>query len=168
MHRASLAQIVVKEHIMRTRPCLVALCAALFLLLPVPVASAAGAMTVAASGTFTITSLTPTVVQTVGGVTILDVKSTTSFTGTFTGTSVAEATCIVQATGQGTCFGPETFTGTVAGRSGTVQFFDTYAITNTSVQGQAVITGGTAGVQGRVTFQGGLTSGTYAGQLVVP
>jgi hypothetical protein len=86
----------------------------------------------------------------------------------FTGTSVAQATCVVRASGQGTCQGPEKFIGTVAGHSGIVDFFDVYTINGDAVQGRAVITGGMAALGGDVSFQGAGTNFTYAGRIIVP
>ncbi|GEM_PF-5099432 len=131
-----------------------------------PVASAA--TLTPASGSGMSTSFVPTVVQSVGGVTTLSVASTASFTGTFTGASVAQATCVVRASGQGTCQGPEKFTGTVAGHAGTVDFFDVYTINGDAVQGRAVITGGTAALGGDVSFQGAGPIFTYAGRVLLP
>jgi len=136
------------------------------MLLPVPVASAA--TLTPASGNGMITNSVPTVLQSADGTTILSLASTSSFTGTFTGTSVAHATCVVRASGQGICQGPEKFTGTVAGHPGTVDFFDVYTISGDAAQGRAVITGGTAALGGDVSFQGTGTNFTYAGRIIVP
>lgn len=82
------------------------------------------------SGTFTTTSATFSSVREVGGNTIIDLTSTVSYTGTFTGTSIVQGTLILHSGGTGAPFPPwranfhdvETFTGTVNGVPGTVTF----------------------------------------------
>jgi hypothetical protein len=94
------------------------------------VTGAAASPPISASGTFTTTSATFNSVRSVGGNTIIDLTSTVSYTGTFTGTSIVQGTLIFHSGGTGAQFPPwranfhdvETFTGTVNGVPGTVTF----------------------------------------------
>jgi Protein of unknown function (DUF3224) len=144
--------------------------APLLSLLLSPLSPAAAATIVPASGSFTQTSFVPTVVRQADGVTIIEITEADALTGTFSGTLVVQATCVVRASGQGVCQGRETFTGTVTGRAGTVESRVVIRLDGPSVQGQFFVveaTGDLAGLHGQGTFQGTGTTGTYTGQLII-
>lgn len=132
----------------------------------VPTVSAATSVQASGSVTSSVPSVTPISAQ--GDVAIFDITLTSTFTGTLVGTSVATNRCVEQvSTGQAHCTGPELFTGTVAGRTGTVQFFDTYFFNlhTGAFSGHSTITGGSADVRGVVDFAGVGTTATYSGKL---
>ena len=136
------------------------------LLMLVPVASASADNSIAASGSGLRTSETVQLIRSLPNAVIVKVTSTRTFSGTFSGSSTATADCYVNTTnGQGICSGPETFTGTVAGHTGTVEFFDVYKLNGSFAKGSATIIGGTANVHGRVEFQGLAPNFTYTGRL---
>jgi hypothetical protein len=168
---------------MKTRPEPAARCGRWLLVLPLCLALALlGAPPVAAagprlgsgpiSGSFRQTSFVPSNTRTVDGVTSFDFTEQDTLTGSFTGTSLLQGSCVVRASGQGVCRARETFTGTVDGRSGTAEFQDVSFLDQTTgaIRGSFTIVGGTgdlANLHGRGTFQGVGTTGTYAGQVVV-
>ncbi len=124
-----------------------------------------------ASGTFALLG-PPEVLssQTVGGTTFITQRSRYRLTGTFTGTTVAEERVILLPTGDQILVGQHTFTGTVAGRSGTARFVTVARGDATAFQGQFTIlsgTGGLANLRGQGTFEGSAQTftGTYAGTL---
>src|SRR5919198_465983 len=114
---------------------------------------------ITASGSFVQTSFVQSNVRTVDGVTFFDFTERDTLSGTFSGTSVIRGSCVVRASGHGVCQALETFTGTVAGQTGTVQFHDVVALdlTTGTSQGSFTIVGGTgnlANLRGHGTFQG--------------
>ena len=133
-------------------------------------AAAAGAP-ISASGSFQQLSFVPSNFRTTGGVTFFDFTEHDSLSGTFSGTSVIDGSCLTLPSGQTLCEGIETLTGTVAGQGAagdTVQFHDVVSIDSTgAVHGSFTIVGGTgalASVHGHGTFQG-TSTGSYTGRL---
>ena len=125
----------------------------------------------AASGSFVQTSFVQSNVRSADGVTFFDFTEHDTLSGTLSGTSVIQGSCVVRASGQGVCQAVETFTGTVAGRTGTVQFRDVVSLDTTAgtSQGRFTIVSGTgdlANLRGHGTFRGLGTTGTYTGRLV--
>src|SRR5436309_3210877 len=90
----------------------------------VGVTTAAASAPIAASGTFTEPSCDFTSQRTVGTNTILTGICTETWSGTFAGTNVAQATVTFHADGSAEGNAVDTFTGTVNGISGTVTFRD--------------------------------------------
>jgi hypothetical protein len=128
-----------------------------------------GAQPITASGTFTQTSFVPTNFRTVGGVTMFDFTEHDALSGTLSGTSVINGTCVVQPSGESVCQALETFTGQLGTTSGTLQFRDVVVISATGdAQGTfTIVNGGSlTNVQGHGSFQGSGGSGTYTGMLV--
>jgi hypothetical protein len=137
--------------------------------------SAAASPPTDASGTFTTTSATVSNVRLAGGNTMIDLRSTIAYTGTFTGTSVVEGHLIIHADGSANFHDFEIFTGTVNGVLGTV----TWNLTGGGglidpYRGTAVIVGATgelAGLHGvlrqvgRVDDPAAGPFGTYSGQI---
>jgi hypothetical protein len=151
---------------------------AIILMLLVPLlafmapSAATAATRLSASGTFTQTSFTVTDSRTAGRLTFLSFEETDVLTGTLTGTTLIVGECIVFASGEGMCKASETFTGTVDGMSGTLEFLDLVEInTNTGeVAGRFIVVDGTgdlAGAHGQGTFSGAAGTGTYAGTLIL-
>jgi hypothetical protein len=155
-----------------TRPRAVAL-VLLVLLLALLAPSAANAATrLTGSGEFTQTSFTVTGSRAAGGLTFLSFAETDTLTGALSGTSTLLGECIVFPSGEGMCKAEETFTGSVEGMSGTLQFHDVVAIDNNtgSVKGRFMIVGGggeLAGLHGQGTFSGAGGVGTYAATLTL-
>lgn len=140
------------------------LASALFAVVP----AVSAAISVQASGNVTSSAPLVTPISAQGDVAIFDITLTSTFTGTLVGTSVATNRCVEHvSTGEAHCTGPELFTGTVAGRTGTVQFFDTYFfnLKTGAFAGHSTITGGSAGVRGVVDFAGVGPTATYSGKL---
>ena len=134
--------------------------------------AAAAGPPIAGSGTFAQVSFAASNFRTAGGNTFFDFTEHDSLTGTFTGTSVINGSCVTHASGQTTCQAVETFTGTVAGQGGvgdTVTFRDVIAISPTgAASGSFTVIGGTgafANVHGHGTFQG-TSTGTYTARIV--
>lgn len=143
---------------------------------------AASAMTVAqaatptgASGTFADTSCTLTNPQPVGNNTIFDITCDSTWTGTFSGTSVGTGTLMVNnANGTARSDAIQTFTGMVNGTPGTVTLTER-AESNPigGIRATDVILSGTgdlAGLQGVLHFAGTvppccLPAETYTGQI---
>jgi len=110
---------------------------------------------------------------TAGATTFFSFTETDSLTGTFAGTSVINGECIQRVTGPILCKARETFTGTAADRSGTVDFADLISIdaTTGAFEGRFTIIGGTgelSDIDGQGRFQGQGTTGTYTGALILP
>src|SRR5919201_6225654 len=103
---------------------LVALSLSLAVLLPAANPAAAAGPPIPASGSVVQTSFVQSNIRSADGVTLFDFTEHDTLTGTFSGTSVIEGSCQVQASGQGECHAVETFTGDVAGQTGTVEFHD--------------------------------------------
>jgi hypothetical protein len=127
---------------------------------------------IAASGSFQQVSFVPSNFRTADGVTFFDFTEHDSLSGTLSGTSVIQGSCVALASGETLCQAVETFTGTVAGQGeagDTVTFHDVVAIDATgAVQGSfAVIdgTGALANVHGQGTFEG-TSTGSYSGRFV--
>jgi hypothetical protein len=142
------------------------------LALAAPAAPAAAAgPPVAASGAVVTTFFEQSNVRTAGAVTRFDFTQHDTLTGTFEGTTVITGACVVQATGAGECHARETFTGTVNGVAGTVDFVVVIrlAAPPSPATGRFVVVGGSGGLanlHGMGTFEGTGGTGTYAGQLV--
>jgi hypothetical protein len=135
-----------------------------------PAAAAAGPP-VPASGTVVQTSFVQSNPRSAGGVTHFDFTEHDALTGTFIGTTVIQGSCAVGASGQGVCHAFETFTGTVAGQTGTLQFNDVIFLDLTTGAFHGTYTtingGSLTNVHGRGTFQGTGTTGTYTGLLIL-
>ena len=109
--------------------------------------TAAASAPIAASGAITFPTCDFTSQQTVGTNTILTGTCYETLTGTFTGTSVAQATVTFHAEGTSEGNAVDTFTGTVDGRSGTVTFRDlAHGDPSGNVSGTLTIIGGTGGL----------------------
>jgi len=131
---------------------------------------AAAATFIAASGSFAQTSFVQSNVRTMGGVTLFDFTEGDTLSGTFSGTSVIQGSCVARRSGVTVCQAFETFTGTVDGQTGTVVFHDVFTIQATgSAEGSfTIVSGGSLStVHGHGTFQSAGTSGTYSGVLIV-
>jgi Protein of unknown function (DUF3224) len=141
--------------------------------LVVGAASAAAAEPpIAASGSYQQVSFTPSNFRTAGAVTFFDFTEHDNLSGTFSGTSVIQGSCMTRASGQTVCQAVEVFTGTVAGQGGpgdTVTFRDVITIDSTGgVQASFRVVGGTgalANLHGQGTVQG-TSTGSYTGLLV--
>jgi hypothetical protein len=100
-------------------------------------------------------------------VTLFDDTESVIVSGAFSGTGVIELSCRVpSSTLQGRCHGTETFTGTVAGRSGTATFEETtfFDLTTGASHGSFTVVSGTGGLRnlrGHGTFEGN----SYTGRL---
>jgi hypothetical protein len=124
-----------------------------------------------ASGTVVATSIVQSNFRSADGVTFFDYREEDTLSGTFSGTSLLQTSCIVRASGQGVCHGGETFSGTVAGEAGTARFRDVVFFNATTgvFHGTFTTLGGTgslARLRGHGTFQGANGSGTYTARLV--
>jgi hypothetical protein len=132
--------------------------------------SAAAAAPFEVSGTATTTSSVVSNERTVGAVTFFDLTEQDSVSGGLSGTSVFEFSCQVAPNGQGTCHGTQTFTGTVAGESGTVRFSEeVFFVVGEPSHGSFTAVGGTGGLanlRGHGTFEAASGHGTYSAQLV--
>jgi hypothetical protein len=132
---------------------------------------AAAATLITASGTFVRTSFVQSNIRQVDGVTLFDFTEHGVRSGTFSGTSVVQGSCVVRASGQASCQAVETFTGTVAGETGTVVLHDVVAsdLATGSVHGSfTVVHGGSlTNVHGHGTFQGTGGTRTYSALLVL-
>lgn len=126
------------------------------------------------SGTFTTTSATIINVRVAGGNTIIDLRTTIDYTGTFTGSSVVEGHLIFHADGSANFHDVETFTGTVNGVPGTVIWNLTGGGTIPEYFGTQVIThatGDLAGLHGVLRQVGQVLDpqagpfGTYTGEI---
>ena len=148
-------------------------CSALLVPLVALVASpASAAQRLQATGGVTQTSFTVTGTRAAGPITFLDFSETDALTGTFAGSSVLHGQCVVFPTGEALCKADETFTGTVAGESGTMDFKDLINLDmNTGAfQGRFTIVGATGeltNTHGQGTFSGTSPTGTYSGTLVI-
>jgi hypothetical protein len=134
--------------------------------------AAAAGPPIPASGSFQQLSFVASNFRTADGVTFFDFIEHDSLSGTFSGTSVIQGSCLTRASGQTLCQALETFAGTVAGQGGggdTVTFRDVVAIAPTgAVQGSFTVVGGTgalANLHGHGTFEG-TSTGSYSGLLV--
>lgn len=142
---------------------------AMLLLAASPVA-AAGTL-IPASGSFVEVSFVQSNVRGVGGITLFDFTATDTLSGTLSGTSVVQGSCVVRASSQGVCHALETFTGSVAGRSGTAIFRDVLFLdlATGASRGSFAVVGGTgnlATLRGYGTFEGRGT-GPYTGEVSV-
>ena len=127
---------------------------------------------VSASGSVTQTSFVVTGSRTADGVTFFSFTETDSLTGSFVGHSEIAGECIQRSTGPILCQAHETFTGTVLGRSGTVDFLNLISVdpSTGAVQGRFTTLGGTgelAGIHAVGTFEAQGTTGTYSARIVV-
>ena|SRR5437867_1962945 len=153
----------------RLFPSLLAIALVVLPILATPL-SAAGPP-IAASGSVVQTSFIPSNARTAGGATLFDFTETDTLTGTFSGTSVIYGQCVLRESGQGVCTARETFTGTVNGESGTVDFADVIHISNLTTGAATgtftVIPGGSLStLHGSGTFQGTGGVGTYSGGIL--
>lgn len=135
--------------------------------------AAAAGPPISASGSYQQVSFVPSNFRTADGVTFFDFTENDRLSGTFSGTSVIEGSCMRRASGQTLCQALETFTGTVAGQGSsgdTVTFRDVVRIDSTgAVHGSFTVvsgTGGLANVRGHGTFEG-TANGSYTGLLVL-
>lgn len=152
---------------------LAALAAALILVLaasPAYHARAAGPP-IEATGAYVRTGFAQSNVRSVGKVTMFDFTETQSLTGTFSGTTVLQGSCVVRPALQAVCQAISTFTGTVDGNSGTAEFRDVVFIdlTTGTLHGSFTIVSGTddlATLHGHGTFQAVRGSGSYEAQLI--
>lgn len=143
------------------------------LLLVLPVAHATTEQT--ATGGF-VTNATTTSLNTFNGYTIITQDIFFTVTGGFSGTLTAKDVIVISPTGQGFFAGSGTFTGTILGKSGSVQLVFTGNFVATSLTppftGQVRLvpgtgTGGLAGVSGGGQIQGTINvSGTYSFKIV--
>jgi hypothetical protein len=150
---------------------LVALSLSLAVLLAGASLAAAAGPPFEASGSFAQTSFVQSNVRSAGGVTFFEFTEHDTLSGTFSGTSVIQGSCVVRASRQGVCHALEILDGSVDGESGTARFRDVIFLDLTSgaVQGTFTVLGGTGGLarlRGHGTFQGAEGAGTYAGRLV--
>jgi Protein of unknown function (DUF3224) len=174
MTRTESSEVPRKEALMSTTSRIRLLVVAVAALLAAVAASGAAASPpISASGTFTYTSSTFNSIQEAGGNLIIDLSSTVSYTGTFTGTATLHGTLIFHANGTATFQDVETFTGTVNGVPGTVTLrLDGHnragVITATDVIISA--TGELAGLHGVLSEVATLGAegpvGTYSGEIV--
>jgi hypothetical protein len=110
--------------------------------------------------------------ETVGGITLITQRAQFRLTGTLSGTAVGEQRLTIFPNGTVLGVAEETFTGTVAGRAGTLQLRTFFTVEGTTIRGQIAILGGTGGlrtVRGPLRAEGSAQtgSGTYTGLLVV-
>ncbi len=141
-------------------------------ILALQVPSASAAEQIEASGiTANTAAPTVTLVSSNGEVAIVDVTAVSAFSGTFNGSSIATDRCVERlSTGQASCEGQEAFTGTVAGRPGTVTFHDAFKINfaTGATKGVSSIVGGTANVRGVLSFPGNASGPLpYQGHIVL-
>jgi hypothetical protein len=150
----------------RTQLLALPLCLATMLLLGTNQAAAAAPF--AANGTFAGTSGEPSNIRQVGCcLFFFDQTSTDTLYGTLDGTDIYHASCQAETrSGQEMCVGIDAFTGTVAGRTGTLQILivgfnnlttGAYHATASILSG----TGGLANLRGHLTVVGN----TYSGQF---
>jgi hypothetical protein len=144
---------------------------ALTLSLPVLFPAAAAARPFEASGSIVATAIEQSNFRSAGGVTFFDYMERQDVTGTLSGAGVLRTSCAIRDSGQGVCTGVETFTGTVAGRSGTLRWHDVVFVDATTGAFHGTFTtldgtGALATLHGHGTFQGGSGTGTYTGRLV--
>jgi hypothetical protein len=132
---------------------------------------AAAAAPFEASGTFVETSSAHSEPQPVGCgcVVFFDQTVTDTLFGTLNGSGTFNGSCQVRVrSGRGVCVGTFTFTGTVAGRTGTAQIHDVILIddvtTGASHGSFSIVsgTGGLANLRGHATVEGN----TYNGQFL--
>jgi hypothetical protein len=98
-------------------------------------------------GTFTI-SFTPVVERTADGNTFIDYTFTETTQGIFDGTRVGSGELVIHADGSLNTINSGTFTGTIAGRSGTAEMSFRGSGTFASAGGSYTVTGGTGGLAG--------------------
>ena len=149
-------------------------------LVPLVVLLAVAGVTVAAAsprtsatGSFSYKTFTPSSVRLVDGTTIIDYMLTSVWTGTFSGTSIAQGTLIIRADGSTFNRGCDTFTGTVNGVPGTVTLMEIGPGDSTSFHSTDVIVSGSgdlANLHGVLTALGtvtptGLPTATYTGRI---
>lgn len=140
------------------------------LLMTIHPAAAAG-KPLDAAGNVAQVSFAQSNVRTAGAVTLFDFTEHDALSGTFSGTSVIEGSCMVQASGQAVCTATETLTGTVAGRAGTAEFHDVVFLdlATSAFHGSFTVVGGTGGLaslHGQGTFEGANGRGTYTGNVI--
>ena len=126
-------------------------------------------------GTFSILTTTVIDSRVAGGNTIITDVVTGTLTGLYSGAIEAERRTVIHPNGTITGQALETFTGNVAGRTGTgglvFRIVFTGDATAGTFAGSFIIlsgTGGLAGLHGKGTFSGSLATGagTYCGQVV--
>lgn len=132
---------------------------------------ATAAPPVTASGTVSSTSFAVTGSRTAGGVTFFTFAETDSLQGTFVGRTTLSGECIQRPTGPILCKASETFTGTILGRSGTVNFLNLISVdpSTGAVEGRFTSVGGSgelAGVHTVGTFEAQGGAGSYSGTVV--
>ena len=98
-------------------------------------------------GTFTI-SFTPVPERTADGNTFIDYTFTETTLGIFDGTRVGSGELVIHADGSLNTINSGTFTGTIAGRSGTAEMSFRGSGTFASAGGSYTVTGGTGGLAG--------------------
>jgi hypothetical protein len=156
----------------RRTPALLGSLLAFVVFVSLAVPAAAAGTPIAASGSYQQVSFVPSNFTTVGGVTFFDFTEHDSLSGTLSGTSVIQGSCVTLASGETLCQALETFTGEVAGQGGagaTVQFRDVVAIDPTgTVSGSFTVVAGTGALtnlHGHGTFHG-TSTGSYTALLV--
>lgn len=156
----------------RTTPWLLGPVLVVAIFVSVTIHAAAAGAPITATGSFQQLSFVPSNFKTVGGVTFFDFTEHDSLSGTLSGTSVIQGSCVTLASGESRCQAIETFTGTVAGQGGagdTVQFHDIVSIDSAgTVTGSFTVIAGTgalASLHGHGTLHG-TSTGSYTGLLV--
>ena len=109
-----------------------------------------------------------------GGNTMIELRATVEYTGTFTGTSMVQGKLIAHADGSANFHDVEVFTGTVNGVPGTVTLNlagSNDSALNVTIRSTIVsATGGLAGLRGELNLAGTVRIpqgpvGTYSGQI---
>jgi hypothetical protein len=157
----------------RTTPWLLGPVLVVAIFVSVTMHAAAAGTPITATGSFQQVSFVASNFKTVDGVTFFDFTEHDSLSGTLSGTSVIQGSCVTLASGESRCQGIETFTGTVAGQGGaggdTVQFHDIVSIDSAgTVTGSFTVIAGTGALtslHGHGTFHG-TSTGSYTGLLV--
>ncbi|SRR6266581_3012042 len=123
------------------------------------------------SGSYVVTGAVVTGVRTADGNVFVTETETATSTGTLTGTFVHDLVVTIHPDGSLTFHGPGTFTGTINGLSGTLEYVveGQGSVVTGELRGSFAITRGTgdlASVQGHMTIEGiPATSGTYTVEL---
>lgn len=120
------------------------------------------------TGTFAVTSVTPTSTRTAGGNTFVTATRTAALAGTFTGATTDTVTLVFHSDGTTSVRGTGTCACTVDGRSGTLSYqFVAAGTFPASASGQYVAqgSGGLAGLHAQGPFSGSFLVVSLGGQL---